>query len=97
MFTVAKSRHMLGGILFSLAACASTDDSMNNVDVVPCVSETPEEGTSVSGMLGAVWADLDGNGCSDGYVWSGRYYRGAPVPTDSPRIEYQMVDLDMIP
>jgi hypothetical protein len=96
VITVAKSRHLLGGILLSLAACASMDDSMNNVDVVACVSETPQRGTSVSGMLGAAWADLDGDGCTDGYVWNGRYYQGAPEPTDIPRIEYQRVDLDMV-
>jgi hypothetical protein len=43
-----------------------------------CTRPDAEEGRSVPGMTGATWADLDGDGCVDGYVYNGRYYKDAP-------------------
>lgn len=35
-------------------------------------------GAAVGGLAGAVWADRDGDGRTDGYVYNGQYYEGAP-------------------
>jgi len=35
-------------------------------------------GAAVGGVAGAVWADRDGDGRTDGYVRDGQYYAGAP-------------------
>lgn len=36
-------------------------------------------GTAVGGLAGAVWADRNGDGRADGYVYNGQYYEGAPA------------------
>jgi hypothetical protein len=35
-------------------------------------------GAAVGGLAGAVWADRDGDGRTDGYVRNGTYYPGVP-------------------
>jgi hypothetical protein len=35
-------------------------------------------GAAVGGIAGAVWADRDGDGRTDGYVREGQYYAGSP-------------------
>src|SRR5690606_27002010 len=35
-------------------------------------------GAAVGGLAGAVWADRNGDGRADGYVYNGQYYEGAP-------------------
>jgi hypothetical protein len=35
-------------------------------------------GAAVGGLAGAVWADNNGDGRADGYVYNGQYYPGAP-------------------
>ncbi|WP_395000533.1 hypothetical protein [Sphingomonas sp.] len=35
-------------------------------------------GAAVGGLAGAVWADNNGDGQTDGYVYNGQYYPGAP-------------------
>jgi hypothetical protein len=35
-------------------------------------------GAAVGGLAGAVWADRNGDGQADGYVYNGQYYEGAP-------------------
>ena len=35
-------------------------------------------GAVVTSMPGAIWADRDGNGRVDGYMYNGQYYAGAP-------------------
>lgn len=35
-------------------------------------------GTTVSGVAGAVWTDVNSDGCVDGYLREGQYYQGAP-------------------
>ena len=35
-------------------------------------------GAAVGGLAGAVWADRNNDGVSDGYVYNGQYYAGAP-------------------
>ncbi|MES2493447.1 MAG: hypothetical protein V4579_09240 [Pseudomonadota bacterium] len=39
-------------------------------------------GAAVGGIAGAVWADRDGDGRTDGYVREGQYYPGAPAGYD---------------
>ena len=36
-------------------------------------------GAAVGGLAGAVWADRNGDGRADGYVYNGQYYEGAPA------------------
>ncbi|MEO6153479.1 MAG: hypothetical protein ABIT09_01265 [Croceibacterium sp.] len=36
-------------------------------------------GAAVGGLAGAVWADRNNDGVSDGYVQNGTYYEGAPT------------------
>ena len=36
-------------------------------------------GGEVPGVAGATWADVNNDGCIDGYVREGIYYSGAPV------------------
>lgn len=36
-------------------------------------------GAAVGGLAGAVWADRNGDGRADGYVYNGQYYEGAPT------------------
>jgi hypothetical protein len=40
-----------------------------------CTRRDVAAGSSVPGILGAQWADVDGDGCVDGYVQNGRYYQ----------------------
>ena len=35
-------------------------------------------GAAVGGLAGAVWADRNGDGRADGYVYNGQYYEGEP-------------------
>ena len=35
-------------------------------------------GAAVGGLAGAVWADRNGDGRADGYVYNGQYYEGSP-------------------
>src|SRR5690606_32645814 len=35
-------------------------------------------GAAVGGLAGAVWADRNGDGRADGYVYNGQYYEGTP-------------------
>ena len=35
-------------------------------------------GAAVGGLAGAVWADRNGDGRTDGYVYNGQYYEGEP-------------------
>jgi len=35
-------------------------------------------GAAVGGLAGAVWADRNNDGVTDGYVYNGQYYAGAP-------------------
>ena len=35
-------------------------------------------GAAIGGLAGAVWADNNGDGQADGYVYNGQYYAGAP-------------------
>lgn len=37
-------------------------------------------GAAVGGLAGAVWADRDNDGRTDGYYRNGTYYEGAPPP-----------------
>ncbi|MCA1653868.1 MAG: YMGG-like glycine zipper-containing protein [Sphingomicrobium sp.] len=43
-------------------------------------------GAAVGGLAGAVWADNNGDGQPDGYVYNGQYYPGAPTaqPASAP-------------
>ena len=36
-------------------------------------------GAAVGGLAGAVWADRNGDGRADGYVYNGQYYEGEPT------------------
>jgi len=36
-------------------------------------------GAAVGGLAGAVWADRNGDGRTDGYVYNGQYYEGEPT------------------
>jgi hypothetical protein len=36
-------------------------------------------GAAVGGLAGAVWADRNGDGAADGYVYNGQYYEGEPA------------------
>lgn len=36
-------------------------------------------GAAVGGLAGAVWADRNGDGRADGYVYNGQYYEGSPA------------------
>jgi len=36
-------------------------------------------GAAVGGLAGAVWADRNGDGRADGYVYNGQYYEGEPA------------------
>ena len=36
-------------------------------------------GAAVGGLAGAVWADRNNDGVTDGYVYNGQYYEGAPA------------------
>ncbi|MGH6785283.1 MAG: hypothetical protein ACREBO_00500 [Novosphingobium sp.] len=40
-------------------------------------------GAAVGGLAGAVWADRDNDGRTDGYVRDGQYYAGAPTAYDT--------------
>ena len=40
-----------------------------------CAQPDLSVGSSVPGKRGAAWADLDLNGCVDGYIEDGRYYQ----------------------
>ena len=40
-------------------------------------------GAAVGGLAGALWADRDGDGRTDGYVRNGTYYEGTPVGYNS--------------
>ena len=40
-------------------------------------------GAAVGGLAGAVWADRDNDGRTDGYVRNGQYYAGAPTAYDT--------------
>lgn len=40
-------------------------------------------GAAVGGIAGAVWADRDNDGRTDGYVRDGQYYAGAPSAYDT--------------
>lgn len=35
-------------------------------------------GAAVGGIAGAIWADANNDGCTDGYMREGRYYEGSP-------------------
>ena len=41
-------------------------------------------GAAVGGIAGAVWADSNNDGCTDGYVREGRYYEGEPMVQPMP-------------
>jgi hypothetical protein len=41
-------------------------------------------GTAVPGLPGATWADVNNDGCVDGYTREGAYYSGAPVVQQVP-------------
>ncbi|MEO6040897.1 MAG: hypothetical protein ABIP41_03260 [Croceibacterium sp.] len=41
-------------------------------------------GAAVGGLAGAVWADNNGDGRADGYVYNGQYYPGAPQGYQQP-------------
>ncbi len=41
-------------------------------------------GTAVPGLPGATWADVNNDGCADGYYREGSYYSGAPVVQQVP-------------
>ena len=36
-------------------------------------------GAAVGGIGGAIWADSNNDGCTDGYIREGRYYPGSPM------------------
>ncbi|MEO6041606.1 MAG: hypothetical protein ABIP41_06875 [Croceibacterium sp.] len=40
-------------------------------------------GAAVGGLAGAVWADRNNDGVTDGYVYNGNYYEGAPAGYNS--------------
>ena len=44
-------------------------------------------GAAVGGVAGAVWADNDRDGRTDGYVQNGQYYPGAPAAAPAPTYE----------
>lgn len=39
-------------------------------------------GVAIGGLSGAVWADINNDGVTDGYVYDGHYYAGAPAGYD---------------
>jgi len=41
-------------------------------------------GAAVGGLAGAIWADRDGDGRVDGYMYNGQYYAGAPATATTP-------------
>ena len=47
-------------------------------------------GAAVGGLAGAVWADSNNDGCTDGDIGNGQYYSGGPVvqPTSSSSPSY---------
>ena len=45
-------------------------------------------GAAVGGIAGAVWADANNDGCTDGYVREGQYYSGSPVGFSRRRVAY---------
>lgn len=47
-------------------------------------------GAAVGGLAGAVWADRNGDGRADGYVYNGQYYEGEPTG-------YQNASVDTAP
>ncbi len=45
-------------------------------------------GAAVGGVAGAIWADNDRDGRTDGYVYNGQYYPGAPSGMPAPTPMY---------
>ncbi len=70
----------LGGAALGAAAGA----------VIPGLSilEGAVIGAAVGGVAGAIWADRDNDGRTDGYVYNGQYYAGAPS-APAPQPSYQ--------
>ena len=44
-------------------------------------------GAAVGGLAGAVWADRNGDGRADGYVYNGQYYEGEPAGYQNASVE----------
>ena len=67
---------LLTAAALPLAACTSNYDDDSTLATVGTGAAI---GAAVGGLAGAVWADRNGDGRADGYVYNGQYYEGEPT------------------